>query len=104
MQQAQVPLVKRSTCQSAFDHLEYKITSDMLCAGDPGGKIDSCQGDSGGPLVCKVYDNTIGEDIWYLWGSISWGVGCARKGLYGVFSSPKVMRPWIDSIVFKEII
>ena len=101
MQQAKVSLVTRKTCQTAFDHLGIKITSDTLCAGDPSGKIDTCDGDSGGPLVCKIYDNTIGEDIWYLKGTISWGIGCATKGLYGVFASPIVMRPWIDSIVFK---
>ena len=81
MQQAQVPLVKIETCQTAFYHPGYKITSNMFCAGDPSGKIVSCQGDSGGPLVCKIYDNTIAEDI--------------------LLASPKVMRPWIDYIVFK---
>ena len=101
MQQAQVPLVARKTCQAAYAHFGFKITSNMICAGYEGGKVDSCSGDSGGPLVCNVYDNTIGEDIWYLWGSISGGIGCARKGFYAVYASPKVMRPWIDSIVFR---
>ena len=73
----------------------------MICSGYPNGTIDTCQGDSGGPLVCNVFDNIIGEDIWYLWGTTSHSVGCARKGFYGVYASPKVMRPWIDSIVFK---
>lgn len=71
----------------------------MLCAGFSNGTIDSCQGDSGGPLVCKQKDAG-GKDVWYLWGSISWGVGCARNGVYGVYSKIISMRKWIDSIVY----
>jgi len=102
LQQAQVPLIERKTCKDAFSPLDYDVTTNMLCAGYSGGQIDSCDGDSGGPLVCKKYDTTLREDIWYLHGAISWGVGCARKGFYGVYASPKVMRPWIDQIVFKN--
>ena len=69
----------------------------MLCAGYQTGGIDACQGDSGGPMVCKSDDDT-----WYLWGAISWGVGCARKGMYGIYASTKVLRPWIDSVVFNK--
>ena len=94
-------MVTRKTCQAAFDRLGIKITSDTLCAGDASGKMGPCNGDSGGPLVCKIYDNTIGEGKWYLRGTMSWTIGCATKGFYDVFASPIVMRPWIDSIVFK---
>ena len=76
----------------------------MLCAGYYNGSIDACDGDSGGPLVCSKKDLTTNEDIWFVWGAISWGVGCARPGLYGVFASIKSMRPWVDSVVFKNIV
>ena len=51
----------------------------MICAGlDPGGS-DSCQGNSGGPL-------TRGPDNGILTGIVSWGIGCARPNLFGVYT------------------
>jgi len=99
LQQAQVPLVSRGVCKKAYGALDYSISPRMLCAGYEKGGIDACEGDSGGPLVCNEVDDK-GKDIWYVWGAISWGVGCARKGMYGVLANTKVLRPWIDQVVF----
>ena len=57
------------------------VTQDMLCAGGEQGK-DGCQGDSGGPLVWED-DST---DQFQVVGVVSWGIGCARAGLPGLYA------------------
>ena len=93
LQQATVPLVSRETCQKAYGDLGYKITKRMRCAGYAEGNIDACQGDSGGPLVCHK------DHSWYLMGVVSWGVGCARKGRYGVYADMMEAKYWVQKTI-----
>ena len=88
-----MPLIELSVCKAAYPY--NLVSSNMICAGYAAGGIDSCQGDSGGPLVCKRDDDT-----WFLWGVVSWGVGCGRKGKYGVYARTQVLRRWVDQVVF----
>ena len=85
LQQAKVPLVSKQACGYVYGSL----TTSMRCAGYHTGKIDSCQGDSGGPLVCRV------NKRWHLMGAVSWGIGCARKGYYGVYADIVHLKSWI---------
>jgi len=79
--QVDVPIVSRSTCQSAYG--TSSITARMICAGQTG--KDSCQGDSGGPLVSGTT----------LVGIVSWGQGCASAGYPGVYTNVANVRAWI---------
>lgn len=89
----QVPLVSAANCNDANSY-NGQITDRMICAGlDAGGK-DSCQGDSGGPLT-RGLNNAV------LTGIVSWGVGCARPNLFGVYTrvSAPAIRQFIEGIV-----
>lgn len=48
------------------------------------------QGDSGGPLVC------LNNGQMNLLGIISWGVGCGKKGIPGVYTKVVHYLSWIQ--------
>ncbi len=73
-----VPQYSRSLCNSNYSG---DITKKMFCAGYQNGGKDSCQGDSGGPITRKRAD---GKRV--LQGIVSWGTGCARPNLPGVYT------------------
>jgi secreted trypsin-like serine protease len=53
--------------------------------------IPACWADSGGPLVSKATGNLIGI--------VSTGVGCARKGLPGIYTRVSRYTKWIEEHV-----
>jgi trypsin len=55
----------------------FAVDYTMICAGGLRGR-DACQGDSGGPLLVDNTDDVVGL--------VSWGLGCAREGLPGVYA------------------
>lgn len=81
-----VPLVDRNNCNDANSY-NGQITDRMLCAGRDTGGIDTCQGDSGGPLTAGGV----------LTGVTSWGNGCARANLFGVYT--RVSNPVISNFI-----
>jgi len=87
LMQVSVPIVSQSVCKRSYN----TIHDSMVCAGISKGGIDSCQGDSGGPLVCEDGGK------FYLEGVVSWGQGCAKPGLYGVYARVRYLKRWIDS-------
>ncbi|KTF93721.1 hypothetical protein cypCar_00039328 [Cyprinus carpio] len=90
LQRLEVPRVSSEECKAKSG---LKVTRNMLCAGFIEGGRDSCQGDSGGPLVTR-YKNT-----WFLTGIVSWGKGCARAGVYGIYTRVSVFVEWIMKTV-----
>jgi len=87
-----VPFYDRTVCDDAYYNITKPrrfLTENMMCAGHAGGGIDSCQGDSGGPLTL-----TIGT-LEYVVGVVSWGIGCGRPSLPGVYAEVTKQLDWI---------
>ena len=84
LKEVDVPVVSQSTCNSNYGG--GIVESVMFCAGVPEGGKDSCQGDSGGPIMTQS-----GVQV----GVVSWGSGCARPGLPGVYARISGVYNWI---------
>lgn len=63
----------------------------QICAGSSRAGEDSCQGDSGGPLIAGEGTAT------RLVGTVSYGEGCGRKDIPGVYTRVSKYASWIDS-------
>nr|CAH7759391.1 unnamed protein product [Callosobruchus chinensis] len=70
----------------------FILPASSFCAGGEEGN-DACQGDGGGPLVCQ-------DDGFYeLAGLVSWGFGCGRLDVPGVYVKVSSFIGWINQII-----
>jgi secreted trypsin-like serine protease len=100
LKEAQVPLISDADCARDYQGKGDIDPATMLCAGYPEGGTDTCQGDSGGPLIVPASGGG-----WRQVGVTSWGEGCARPGLPGVYAEAAgtELRGWIAGIVPEAI-
>ncbi|XP_076007857.1 uncharacterized protein LOC143001897 [Genypterus blacodes] len=89
LQEVEVPVLGNRQCNCLNG--VGTITDNMICAGVLAGGKDSCQGDSGGPMVSQQ------DSIWVQSGIVSFGFGCARPNLPGVYSRVSRYQSWINS-------
>ena len=90
LQQVDIPFVDLDTCRAARNGEDGDMTQNMICAGPETGGQDSCYGDSGGPLMLRE------NSTWSQVGLVSWGVECAGKNQYGVYTRLANYNDWID--------
>uniref|UniRef100_A0A2C9JLA3 Peptidase S1 domain-containing protein n=1 Tax=Biomphalaria glabrata TaxID=6526 RepID=A0A2C9JLA3_BIOGL len=82
-------------CAAAFPDAPASYIKDpttQLCAGQPAGGVDTCSGDSGGPIFCL--DSV--TNTWNVVGVTSYGEGCARAGIPGVYTNTAAYYSWIQ--------
>lgn len=87
--EVELPIVSRSICEDIYGTTEF--TQNMICAGYSQGGKDTCKSDSGGPLMA------IQNGEYVQIGITSWGVGCAKPRLYGVYTRLSRFKNWVDS-------
>jgi hypothetical protein len=81
---AQVQIIGDDFCANPASYGPRFHPQLMLCAGVPGGGVDTCQGDSGGPIVVPVSER--GRGAFRLVGDTSWGIGCAEAQYPGIYA------------------
>ncbi|KAK6635231.1 hypothetical protein RUM44_000482 [Polyplax serrata] len=95
VREAEIPIVSDAECIRKINAVTEKIfilPASSFCAGGEEGN-DACQGDGGGPLVCE-------DDGFYeLAGLVSWGFGCGRVNVPGVYVKVSSFIGWINQII-----
>lgn len=94
LQEVELPIVSNAQCKEDYASFEeISIEDNMICAGVEEGGKDACQGDSGGPMVHKQLA------VWIQSAVVSFGVGCARPNLPGVYARVGPHEAWIKNTV-----
>ncbi|XP_046449365.1 phenoloxidase-activating factor 2-like isoform X2 [Daphnia pulex] len=94
LKEIEVPLWDDAKCQAALKTQfgpNFVLPSTSICAGAEG--RDACDGDGGGPLVCEK------EGQWFQVGVVSFGIGCGRTNLPGVYTRLSAFDGWIHETI-----
>ncbi|RVE43042.1 hypothetical protein evm_012313 [Chilo suppressalis] len=99
--QVSVPYIAHDVCQARLRQElrpRFELHETIMCMGGVKDE-DTCKGDGGSPLVCE-YPGVEGR--YYQAGIVSWGLGCGREGLPGMYSDVAALRSWVDRVVQAE--
>ncbi|XP_045501278.1 serine protease snake-like isoform X1 [Colias croceus] len=108
LQAATVDIIDSNHCSellhTSCNRLWCGLQSHQLCAGKLEGGVDTCQGDSGGPLQAKIpLPVTTQSAMHFIIGVTSFGMGCARANLPGVYTRVSSFVDWIEDVVWRGL-
>lgn len=101
MQQVQLPVLENNDCKNRYAGaerymlgVEYRFNKKyVICAGIGAGGKDVCFGDSGSPLMLPLFEN--GRFPYYQIGVVSYGFGCGRPNMPGIYTNVGEYVDWI---------
>lgn len=95
LREVSLPVVSNVACFPRYSN-QYDSRLAFCAGGSRLGGKDSCQGDSGGPLLV-TRQTMASEPVYVLAGIVSYGDGCARQGVPGVYTRVEAYTDWINS-------
>lgn len=100
LQMLKVPVLENKDCEDGYKTLgkvasAKQFDEGIICAGFLEGGKDACQGDSGGPLFLDSFSH----HYYYQVGIVSYGIGCARAELPGVYTRVTSYLDWIKKTI-----
>lgn len=90
---ANVTVISNTECKKRNPQLGKLVNNFMMCG--EGGNRDACDGDSGGPLQIQSKIANGSGGFWEEIGIVSWGIGCGRPSLPGVYTRVSKLLKWI---------
>lgn len=102
LQELQINVLGNDVCKDRYKKVgklisEKQFDDAVLCAGVLTGGKDSCQGDSGGPLMAPSVYGQVSH--YFQIGVVSYGIGCARQNVPGVYTRVQTFVDWIQEKV-----
>ncbi|XP_053680039.1 venom protease isoform X2 [Anopheles nili] len=106
LQELQLPIIANDECRTLYNKIgkvfsQKQFDNAVMCAGVLEGGKDSCQGDSGGPLMLPQRFGT--NFYYYQVGVVSYGIGCARAEVPGVYTRVASFVDWIQQKVAEPL-
>ena len=92
LQEVDLPIVAHAACLPVYRG-QLRSDANVCAGGSRAGGMDSCQGDSGGPLF------VVRDDLFVQAGIVSYGEGCARPNIPGVYTRLTTYVDWVASFV-----